>query len=102
MILPELPQHAAEAAGRAHHGVLGTVIAVVAVVATLAVLALAEPSDQRVPIQVMPAPGHVPESALCEPDGTFCEPDYLLPPAHSGSSGKLPEGLLSGRTTPAG
>ncbi len=102
MILPDLPQHAAEAASRAHHGVFGTAIALAAVAATVAVLAFTEPAETRPPVQVMPPPGLVPEATLCEPDGTYCEPDYLLPPAHPGSSGRLPEGMLSGRPTPAG
>lgn len=102
MILPELPQHAAEAANRAHHGVFGTVIAVAAVVATLAVLAFTEPAQTRAPVQVLPPPGYVPEASLCEPDGTYCEPEYLRPPADGGPSGRLPEGMFSGRSTPAG
>lgn len=103
MTLPELPQHAAEAATRAHHGVFGTVIALAAVVATVAVLAFTDPVETRAPVQVLPPPGHVPETALCEPDGTYCEPEYLLPPTeNTGGSGRLPEGMLSGRSTPAG
>ena len=75
----DIPDYAASAAWRAKPTVVAIFVAgLVAGAVALAVFAGASPDLESGVHPKAPAVQYEPN--LCEPDGTFCEPNYLSPP----------------------